>query len=167
METIYTWTYWSPAGELMLGSCGGRLCMCDWTASPRHDANCRRLSRRLHARICEGPSDTIRSTIAQLDEYFAGNRREFSIPLLQVGTDFQRLVWQTLAGIPYSSTVSYKTLAEMAGRPSAVRAVATAVASNPVSVIVPCHRVIAHDHSLGGYAGGPAAKALLLGLENG
>ena len=103
----------------------------------------------------------------QLGEYFAGRRREFTLRTLPSGSDFQRRVWRALASIPYGQTWSYARLAEAVGRPDAVRAVAAANASNPLSVVVPCHRVVGSDGSLVGYAGGLARKRFLLELERG
>ena len=103
----------------------------------------------------------------QLGEYFAGVRTRFEIEVDLDGTDVQRQVWAALRAIPYGRTISYRELAVRIGRPTASRAVGTANANNPVSIIVPCHRVIAADGTLGGYAWGLARKAWLLDLENG
>jgi methylated-DNA-[protein]-cysteine S-methyltransferase len=102
---------------------------------------------------------------AQLGAYFAGELTEFDVPIRLEGTDFQRRVWQGLRTIPYGETVSYVELARRAGSPAASRAVGQANGRNPVAVIVPCHRVIAADGSLGGYGGGLERKARLLELE--
>jgi methylated-DNA-[protein]-cysteine S-methyltransferase len=104
---------------------------------------------------------------SQLDEYFAGTRTDFDLPLSLHGTDFQRLVWTELTRIPYGETTSYGELARRIGRPRAMRAVGLANGRNPVSIIVPCHRVIGADGSLTGYGGGLDRKRLLLGLESG
>lgn len=101
----------------------------------------------------------------QLREYFAGERRAFDLPLDAAGTDFQRSVWRALCAIPYGETRSYRELAEAIGNPSAVRAVARANGANPLSIVVPCHRVIGADGTLTGYAGGLEMKARLLALE--
>lgn len=101
----------------------------------------------------------------QLDEYFAGRRRVFDLPLLTVGTPFQRAVWELLTEIPFGETRSYAWLAAQLGHPRAVRAVAAANRANALSIFIPCHRVVGSDGSLTGYAGGLAAKRLLLGLE--
>ncbi|MBY0356526.1 MAG: methylated-DNA--[protein]-cysteine S-methyltransferase [Candidatus Obscuribacterales bacterium] len=102
----------------------------------------------------------------QLQEYFACERTEFSLPLKPVGTEFQRSVWQELCKIGYGETISYGELARRVGNPAAVRAVASANARNPISIVVPCHRVIGHNGKLTGYAGGLARKEALLGLES-
>ena len=101
----------------------------------------------------------------QLDEYFAGRRRVFDLPLLTVGTPFQRAVWELLTEIPFGETRSYAWLAAQLGHPRAVRAVAAANRANALSIFIPCHRVVGSDGSLTGYAGGLVAKRLLLGLE--
>jgi methylated-DNA-[protein]-cysteine S-methyltransferase len=103
--------------------------------------------------------------VRQLEEYFAGERREFDLPLDRKGTDFQEKVWNELSKIPYGKTVSYKQLARKIKNEKAVRAVGTANGKNPLSIVVPCHRVIAADGSLGGFAGGLPTKIKLLELE--
>ena len=101
----------------------------------------------------------------QLNEYFQGKRIQFDIPLDVPGTPFQKAVWQELLRIPYGKTLSYSEVARRIGRDKAVRAVGTANGRNPISIIVPCHRVISSDGSLGGYSGGLDIKAKLLDLE--
>jgi len=101
----------------------------------------------------------------QLGEYFAGERHAFDLPIAPRGTGFQERVWRALLAIPYGTTWSYGQLAHAIGRPSASRAVGTANGANPISIIVPCHRVIAASGALTGYAGGLAAKRWLLDHE--
>ena len=101
----------------------------------------------------------------QLDDYFAGKRRAFDLPVAPRGSGFQERVWSMLLRIPYGTTWTYGQLARAIGRPSASRAVGTANAANPISIIVPCHRVIAASGALTGYAGGLAAKQWLLDHE--
>lgn len=101
----------------------------------------------------------------QLTEYFAGKRREFSLPLDMLGTDFQKSVWQRLLAIPYGETRSYGQLATELGNPKAMRAVGAANGKNPLSIIVPCHRVIGASGKLTGFAGGLEVKERLLRLE--
>lgn len=103
----------------------------------------------------------------QLDEYFAGSRTRFTVPLDPQGTPFQAKVWKELTAIPYGTAVSYREVATAIGRRDAVRAVAAANARNPISIIIPCHRVIGSDGRLTGYAGGLAAKEWLLAHEAG
>lgn len=103
----------------------------------------------------------------QLSEYFSGQRREFDLPLAPRGTDFQRRVWNALLTIPYGETRSYGEIAALAGSPKAFRAVGSANHNNPISIFIPCHRVIGADGSLTGYGGGMEVKAALLALERG
>lgn len=105
-------------------------------------------------------------TINQLQEYFSHRREMFQLPLAAKGTEFQQQVWQALKTIPYGETWSYQQLAEAIGNPKAVRAVGLANGKNPISVIVPCHRVIGKQGKLTGYAGGLDRKAALLKLEH-
>ncbi len=103
----------------------------------------------------------------QLAEYFAGERQQFDVPLKLAGTPFQQRVWQELVGIPFGTTITYAQLAQRVGRPTASRAVGGANARNPISIIVPCHRVIGADGRLTGYAGGVDKKQWLLAFERG
>jgi methylated-DNA-[protein]-cysteine S-methyltransferase len=108
----------------------------------------------------------LRQAQAQLAEYFAGSRASFALPLdLQGGTAFQRSVWDALLAIPRGGTTSYGTLSRSIGQPAAVRAVGAAIGRNPLSIVVPCHRVVGSDGSLTGYAGGLERKTALLRLE--
>ena len=100
-----------------------------------------------------------------LDAYFRLERKSFDVPLLTVGTDFQKQVWDALQEIPYGKTCSYGELAERIGQPKAVRAVANANGANAISLFIPCHRIIGSDYSLTGYGGGLEAKKFLLELE--
>ncbi|MCM1450581.1 MAG: methylated-DNA--[protein]-cysteine S-methyltransferase [Clostridiales bacterium] len=165
MGTIMVTHYQSPVGEMIIGSYGDRLCLCDWAIVKRRDTIDRRLCRSLNAEYEEGTSDIIKQALAQLDEYFAGKRKEFSIPVVFTGSPFQCSVWAELMKIPYGSTISYTELARRINNPRAVRAVASANATNPISIFVPCHRVIGSNHKLTGYAGGLDAKRGLLALE--
>lgn len=108
----------------------------------------------------------LKQAVAQLAEYFSGRRTRFDLPLdLQGGTAFQQSVWKALLAIPSGSTTSYRTLGESIGAPAAMRAVGAAVGRNPVSIVVPCHRVLGSDGTLTGYAGGLDRKSALLKLE--
>jgi len=109
----------------------------------------------------------IRDCRQQLDEYFAGTRKEFSLKLSQVGTDFQRRVWTELSNIPYGKTISYLQLAKKLGDAKSIRAVGTANGRNNLAIIVPCHRVIGTNGTLVGYAGGLDKKKWLLNFEAG
>lgn len=157
--------YRSPAGDLLLGSTGGMLCMCDWVENIHGNVVKNRLQRLLHADFKQERSSVTMEAARQLDEYFAGARQTFDLPLLFAGTDFQKRVWNELQKIPFGSTVSYAALARLACMPKAVRAVANANGANALSIIVPCHRVIGNNGTLTGYGGGLSAKKFLLELE--
>ena len=147
----------SPIGRLLLTGDGLAL-----TGLWMLDAG---KAAELEATLAPSPA-SFAETAAQLEEYFAGDRKEFTMPLAPAGTPFQLAVWAELTKIPYGSTVSYGDLARALGkRPVASRAVGTANGANPISVIVPCHRVIGSDGSLTGYGGGLDRKELLLRLE--
>ena len=162
---IFIQTYHSPCGDLILGSFGDRLCLCNWTNEKHPGRVDRRLQAYLSASYSEIPSDITREAARQLDEYFRKERMSFDIPLLFAGTGFQQRVWAGLQEIAYGTTLSYAALAAQIGHPSAVRAVANANGANALSIFVPCHRVIGSNHSLTGYGGGMAAKKFLLELE--
>lgn len=127
--------------------------------------------RRLHFGRMEpdGPRDDehpiLRQAVRELEEYFAGRRREFTVPVAPEGTEFQLAVWAGLTRIPYGTTWSYAQLAQAIGRPQAVRAVGAANGANPIGIIIPCHRVIGSDGSLTGFGGGLPLKRRLLELE--
>lgn len=158
--------YNSPCGELVLASVDDELCLCDWQEKPCAERNRRRLARLLNIELREEPSAVILQTKAQLDEYFAGKRTVFDVPLHPVGTAFQQRVWQALLEIPFGATRSYKEVAQRVGNVKGVRAVAGAIGANGISIIIPCHRVIGSNNALTGFAGGLAAKRFLLNLEN-
>ncbi|ENM5743036.1 methylated-DNA--[protein]-cysteine S-methyltransferase [Vibrio metoecus] len=107
----------------------------------------------------------LNNVIQQLDEYFSGQRTQFELPLAANGTAFQQSVWHALCKIPYGESWSYQQVAEAIGNPKAVRAVGLANGKNPISIIVPCHRVVGKSGKLTGYAGGLERKAFLLELE--
>jgi methylated-DNA-[protein]-cysteine S-methyltransferase len=113
----------------------------------------------------KGETPLIIKTVKQIDEYFDKKRRIFNLPLAPHGTDFQIKVWKALQTIPYGETRSYGEIAAMIGNPKASRAVGMANNRNPIAIIIPCHRVIGHDGSLTGYAGGLKIKQKLLDLE--
>jgi methylated-DNA-[protein]-cysteine S-methyltransferase len=152
---LYT-TIDSPIGELLLLGQGGALHGLYMQEAPKPMA----LERGW--REDRGAFGDVRR---QLGEYFAGDRTAFDVPLAAAGTPFQRAVWRGLRDIPYGETISYGELARRIGRPTAVRAVGLANGRNPISVIVPCHRVIGADGTLTGYGGGIERKRLLLELE--
>ncbi|MCK5735853.1 MAG: methylated-DNA--[protein]-cysteine S-methyltransferase, partial [Spirochaetaceae bacterium] len=125
----------------------------------------KRIQEGLIATYREGDSPILTELEQQLDEYFSKKRTDFMIPLLTIGTDFQKSVWTALNKIKYGQTQTYSGLAEMIGKPEAVRAVGSANGANAISIIIPCHRIIGKNGSLGGYAGGLNTKRRLLELE--
>ena len=157
--------YDSPCGELILASTGNALCLCDWNGMPCAERNIRRIGRYVNAWFMIGSSPVLEQAKRQLDEYFAGERRIFSIPLRPFGTDFQQCVWKSLLDIPYGETRSYMEIAVNIGNARAVRAVAQAIGANGIDIFIPCHRVIGSNHSLTGFTGGLDKKKFLLGLE--
>jgi methylated-DNA-[protein]-cysteine S-methyltransferase len=165
MKHIHIQYYKTPVGELILGAYGNQLCMADWCdRKVRHSIDAR-LQNGLKAKYVEQNAPVLEKTRRQLDEYFNQARTSFAIPLLLVGTGFQKQVWLRLMAIPYGTTASYLELARNIGNEKAVRAVATATGANAISIIIPCHRVLGSDGSLVGYAGGLPAKRKLLVLE--
>jgi len=165
MEKIAIQYWQSPVGELILGSYGKKLCLADWRYRKERAQLDKRLQKGLRAAYVEGSSDVIAGTITQLEEYFSGERKDFTLSLLLVGTDFQQSVWQGLMKIPYGATASYLDLAREIGNEKAVRAVALANGANAISILIPCHRVIGKNGTLTGYAGGLDVKKKLLELE--
>lgn len=165
METIKITQYQSPLGVMLIGSYSNKLCLCDWITGKRREAIDRRLQKQLQAKYEEGTSYINKQAISELEEYFAGLRQTFDISIVFTGTLFQCSVWEELIKIPYGTTISYKELARRIHNPQAVRAVALANAYNPISIFVPCHRVIGSNHKLTGYGGGLHAKKKLLELE--
>ena len=185
VPAIHITRYHAPCGELVLGAFEGQLCLCDWQTEKHRKFVDKRLQYDLKAEISlldnelqgeeykgEGFSSWTRADIAvlqeakqQLDEYFQRERKTFDLPLLLIGTDFSKRVWEALRQIPYGTTVSYKELATQIGQPKAIRAVANANRQNALSIILPCHRVIGTDGSLTGYGGGLPSKQYLLDLE--
>lgn len=165
MNTIITRHYESPCGTLLLGAFEEKLCLCDWQVEKHRSHVDSRLKKILHAEFKEGTSEVIEKATQQLDEFFAGQRQVFNVPLLFVGTDFQKKVWNDLLDIPFGTTISYGEMARRIGMPKAVRAVANANGANAISIFAPCHRVVGSDHSLTGYGGGINTKRALLELE--
>lgn len=155
--TCYT-THRCPLGTLVLEGDGRRLARVRLPGEEMPAAG-----RDARARIRDAAP--FAAVIAQLDEYFAGERRKFDLPLAPQGTPFQLRVWRELRKIPYGRTITYATLAHRAGNDAACRAVGAANGRNPLPIIVPCHRVIGSDGSLTGFGGGIAAKQRLLELE--
>lgn len=155
----------TPVGTLLLAATESGLVRFAFP-SENHDTVLQSLADRVSPRLLHAPARLDRAA-TELDEYFTGRRRVFDVALdWQLSTGFRSVVLHHLsADLPYGRTASYGTLAQLAGNPKAVRAVGTACATNPLPIVVPCHRVVRADGSLGGYLGGAAAKNTLLQLE--
>jgi len=165
MEVIKTTYYNSPVGELILGSFQQQLCLCDWRYRRMRDSVDRRIQQHLSTSYEQQTCSIVQETIRQLNAYFSKGLTTFDLPLLLVGTDFQKSVWQELLKVSYGKTATYLGLSKQLNNEKAIRAVASANGANAISIIVPCHRIIGSDGSLVGYAGGLPAKKQLLRIE--
>lgn len=165
MQTVEITRIDTPIGKLRVGSTDKGLAYIELP-----HASGRGLRGWLHHHFpdtrCVERIDRNRTVVEQLLEYLAGDRTDFDLPLDLRGTEFQRRVWAALQEIPFGERRSYRDIAKAIGRPKAVRAVGAANGSNPVSLVVPCHRVINSDGKLGGYGGGLPLKARLLAMES-
>jgi methylated-DNA-[protein]-cysteine S-methyltransferase len=149
---MYTTYLQTPIGWIWLQATDTHLCRANWTPSPAPEND-------LEA------SPILREAASQLQEYFAGQRTSFDIPLEQAGTAFQQSVWSMLRRIPYGETITYSELAALAGNPKASRAAGSANGKNNIFIIVPCHRVVRSGGKIGGFAYGAPMKQFLLDLE--
>jgi methylated-DNA-[protein]-cysteine S-methyltransferase len=165
MNQINIERHQTEIGELVLGSFGGKLCLLGFGDREMRIAVDGMIRKKLDAEFVEQSDKVLEQTMKQVDEYLSGNRKEFDMPLLMVGTVFQRRVWKALMRVPYGATYTYGQIAEAIDSPRAVRAVGNANAVNPISIIVPCHRIIGGDGGLVGYGGGLSIKRRLLELE--
>lgn len=166
VPSIHTQCYHSPCGTLLLASYQDQLCLCDWEQSPKFLRHKTQLLQVLRAPFDDTPSPVTEAAAAQLDAYFAHRLTAFSLPLRLLGTPFQRQVWEALRQIHYGETVTYGLLAKRIGHPRSARPVGSAVGCNPLSLFLPCHRVVGATATQGGYAGGIAAKRYLLTWES-
>lgn len=155
----------SQVGPLLLGVQEQSLRFVHFGQPQRLMEQLLRLQQHLKKPLRAAPHRLLDQAEEELNEYFAGNIREFTIPIKAIGTPFQEKVWQALCQIPYGVTWSYEQLANRIGQPAASRAVGLANGANPISIIIPCHRVINKDGQLGGYGGGKWRKEWLLALE--
>ena len=156
----------TPVGEMILGAYEGKLCMADWRDRKGRETIDKRVQNALEATFIENESSVLVKAKEELEAYFMGTRKTFDLPLLLAGTKFQKSVWQALTKIPYGTTITYGELAQKIDHEKAVRAVASAVGANAISIFIPCHRVVGADGALTGYAGGLDAKSELLEIEN-
>ena len=158
--------YPTACGPLLLGVYDCKLCLCDWDEPYRRYQMDERLLRRIGADGYEyGESPLLDEVEVQLDGYFMDERFDFDLPLLYAGTPMQVEVWEYLRTVPYGETRTYTEVAAAIGRPKAVRAVASAIGLNAMSIIVPCHRIIGSNGSMCGYAGSLLTKYYLLDQE--
>ena len=165
-QTIEIQYYPTRCGELIIGSYENKLCLCDWKCRKNRETVDKRIQKGLNARYEEKTSPVIKEAFRQLDEYFHGKRKTFDLPLVTVGTAFQKKIWELLLEIPYGATESYLKLSQRFGDRKAIRAVSSANAANALSIFIPCHRIIGTSGKLIGYAGGVEAKKMLLDLES-
>jgi AraC family transcriptional regulator of adaptative response/methylated-DNA-[protein]-cysteine methyltransferase len=157
----------SPLGPLLAGASDSGLCLLEFVDRPMLETQLRRIRRGLQAEVLAGQHELFGPLQRQLEEYFAGKRQFFDLPLDTPGSAFQQRVWQELRRIPYGATRSYQEQAQALGQPQAIRAVARANGDNRIAILIPCHRVIGKDGKLVGYGGGLWRKRFLLDLEAG
>lgn len=149
----------SPVGDITLIADDENLCSIYWPNQEPDKKKFSDLERKDNSKV-------LRAAVKQLNQYFDGKRPAFDLPIKMDGTDFQRNVWRALTSIKFGETVSYRDIANKVGNPKAVRAVGAAIGKNPISIIIPCHRVIGTNGKLTGFAGGLGTKEFLLDLES-
>ncbi len=155
----------SPLGTLLAGATDDGVALLEFTDRPMLPTQLDVLTRRLGRPVVAGRHPWLERLQQQLDDYFAGRRETFELPLVAPGTPFQERVWATLRQIPTGATLSYEALADEAGRPGAQRAAGTANGANRIAVVIPCHRVVRKSGEVGNYGGGSWRKAWLLDHE--
>lgn len=159
--------YESPVGPLIACATDSAICGLTFCDTDRLQQRLQTLREQHHATLLDGRNPLLNELRAQLQDYFAGRRREFTVPLSASGSPFQERVWAALCEIPYGETWSYLQLAIRVGDALATRAVGYANGANPIAIVIPCHRVINADGGEGGYGGGLWRKRILLDLERG
>lgn len=155
----------TPLGPMIAGAVEAGICLLEFTERRMLEREMEQLSAVLKATFVTSSQRHHEQLKCELQEYFAGKRFHFTVPLIYPGTEFQRKVWRQLLQIPYGETMSYEELARLAGSPGAARAAGSANGFNRTAILIPCHRVISKDGSLGGYGGGFWRKKYLLDLE--
>ncbi|XLQ19641.1 MAG: methylated-DNA--[protein]-cysteine S-methyltransferase [Candidatus Moraniibacteriota bacterium] len=165
MSNINIQYYKTSIGELILGSYNDKLCLLDFQYRKMRNIVDNRLQKGFDAVFIEKNDGILKDIRIQIDEYLVGERKEFDMPIITVGTDFQKQVWNALRNIEYGKTVSYLELAKSINNEKAVRAVASANGANAIGLVIPCHRVIESGGGLGGYGGGLSVKKKLLKIE--
>jgi AraC family transcriptional regulator of adaptative response/methylated-DNA-[protein]-cysteine methyltransferase len=157
----------SPLGPLVAAATADGICLLEFTERRMLDAQFAALRRRFHATIVPGENEHIARLKKELEQYFGGGLRKFTVDAVFPGTPFQQKVWNELLRIPFGTTVSYEQIADRVGSPGACRAVGTANGQNRIAIVIPCHRVVNKNGELGGYGGGLWRKRKLLALEQG
>ena len=157
----------SPLGPLILGANAKGLCLLEFSDRRMLETQLKVLRARFNCPLVPGENEHLERIRDELARYFEGRLRDFTVPLIYPGTEFQESVWRNLLRIPYGQTCSYEDLARAVGSPDAVRAVGTANGCNRIAIVIPCHRVVNKNGKLGGYGGGLWRKQTLLDLERG
>ncbi|KAB2878317.1 methylated-DNA--[protein]-cysteine S-methyltransferase [bacterium] len=157
----------SPLGDMVLGSIADKICFLEFYLPERYKEMSGKIRKVFDAEWVEGTNDVIEQAEKELQEYFSGKRKNFTVPLDLRGSEFEIKIWEQLQKIPYGHVCSYGDIAKKINNPKSVRAVGGANHNNPVAIIVPCHRVIGKNGSLVGYGGGIDKKKLLIELERG
>jgi len=165
MNQINIQYYKTKIGELVLGSFEKKLCLLDFRYRKMRSAVDNRIKKGLKTKLVKQDDEILEITRKQIDEYLNGDRKNFDIPFIIIGTDFQNKVWKALLKVPYGTTSSYLQLAKSISHEKSVRAVASANGANSMSLIIPCHRIIGSNGKLVGYGGGLPVKERLLKLE--
>lgn len=165
MKQIITQLIETKLGTMLAGITEDQLCLFEFTNPERLSRTVGKLEKTYKFTLVEGEHVLFKQVKEEITDYFDGKLSNFSIPLYFIGTEFEKRVWTELLNIPYGKTRSYLEMAKLVGNPTAFRAVARANGSNNISIIIPCHRVIASDGKLQGYGGGLWRKEKLLRLE--
>jgi AraC family transcriptional regulator of adaptative response/methylated-DNA-[protein]-cysteine methyltransferase len=155
----------TPLGDMAAAATKDGICLLEFKSRPALESEFNRLALTFNETVKPGSNKHLRALKKQLKDYFKGKKKEFSLPLITPGTEFQLTVWDNLKKIPYGRTISYLELAKSIKNPGAVRAVAGANGSNRIAIIIPCHRVIGADGDLVGYGGGLNKKRWLIDHE--
>jgi AraC family transcriptional regulator of adaptative response/methylated-DNA-[protein]-cysteine methyltransferase len=155
----------TPLGEMVAGATEEGVCLLEFTDRRMLPTEYKDLTRQLKTTVEDGENKHLKILRKQLNEYFDGSRKEFSVPLVTPGSEFQQAVWKELQNIQFGSTRSYQEQAIALNRPDSVRAIANANGMNRISIVIPCHRVIGSDGRLTGYGGGLKRKRWLLDHE--
>jgi AraC family transcriptional regulator of adaptative response/methylated-DNA-[protein]-cysteine methyltransferase len=162
---IITKTIITPIGKLLCGVFDDKICLLEFADPERLSSQIKKLENMLKTNISEGENELFYQVEQQLSEYFNGKRKEFSLPIVTVGSDFQKKVWAELLKIPYGETRSYSEQSLAVGNIKSIRAVAAANGANRIAILIPCHRVIGKNGALIGFGGGLENKKILLELE--